>query len=62
MGAMLMSVIAYTGHETGFKGIKTANVEILQNAVLAVEKVCPKLQFWTLQTGGKVCPIHSNSG
>jgi hypothetical protein len=46
---------AYTGHGTGFDGIKKANVEILENAVLAVEKLCPNLQFWTFQTGGKVC-------
>ena len=46
--------LAYTGHGTGFEGIKKANVEILENAVHAVENLCPNLQFWTFQTGGKV--------
>jgi hypothetical protein len=47
---------AYTGHGTGFEGIKNSNVEILENAVQAVENLCPNLQFWTFQTGGKVLP------
>jgi len=34
--------------------MKEANVEILETAIQAVEKVCPKLQFWNLQTGGGV--------
>jgi hypothetical protein len=46
--------LAYTGHGTGFEGIKTANVRMLENAVHAVEKLCPNLKFWTFQTGGKV--------
>ena len=33
-------------------------MEILENAVLAVEALCPKLRFWTLQTGGKVEPLN----
>lgn len=44
---------AYTGHGTGFEGIKKANVEILENAILAVERLCPNLQVWIFQTGGK---------
>jgi hypothetical protein len=51
-------LIAYTGHGTGFEGIKKANVKILENAVTAVEKLCPNLQFWTFQTGGKVGYQH----
>jgi len=39
---------------TGFEGIKRSNVEIRKNAVQAVEDLCPNLQFWTFQTGGKV--------
>jgi hypothetical protein len=39
----------------GFAELKKANVDILDNAVKAVEIVCPRLSFWTLQTGGKVC-------
>lgn len=30
------------------------NVDFIANAVAAVENVCPKLQFWTFPTGGKV--------
>jgi hypothetical protein len=48
---------AYTGHGTGFEGIKKANVEILENAILAVERLCPNLQVWIFQTGGKVVLI-----
>ncbi|KAH6661843.1 hypothetical protein B0J14DRAFT_663125 [Halenospora varia] len=44
---------AYTGHGTGFKGIKKSNVEILESAILAVESLCPNLQTWIFQTGGK---------
>ena len=51
----LLLVIAYTGHGSGFQELKRANVEILKNALEVVEKLCPKLEFWTLQTGGKVC-------
>ena len=45
---------AYVGHGSDFQELKRANVEILENAVLAVDALCPKLRFWTLQTGGKV--------
>lgn len=31
--------------------LKRVNVEILETAVKAGKKLCPKLQFWTLQTG-----------
>ncbi len=54
-------LLAYTGHETAYTGVeggrktlRDINVKILENAVQAVERVCPSLQFWTLQTGGKV--------
>jgi hypothetical protein len=30
------------------------NVDFIVNAVAAVEQVCPKLEFWTFPTGGKV--------
>lgn len=39
----------------GFDILKEVNVRILETAVQAVERVSPKLRFWTLQTGGKVC-------
>jgi hypothetical protein len=45
---------AYTSHGSDFQELKRANVEILSNAVEAVEALCPKLAFFTLQTGGKV--------
>lgn len=45
---------AYTGHGNDFRELKRANVEILGNAVDALELVCPDMQFFTLQTGGKV--------
>ncbi|KAL7920642.1 hypothetical protein ACQKWADRAFT_298062 [Trichoderma austrokoningii] len=37
----------------GFDILKEVNVRILETAVRAVERVSPKLRFWTLQTGGK---------
>ncbi|KAM0262568.1 hypothetical protein ACHAQJ_001613 [Trichoderma viride] len=37
----------------GFESLKEVNVRILETAVQAVERVSPKLRFWTLQTGGK---------
>ncbi|RFU32842.1 hypothetical protein B7463_g3500, partial [Scytalidium lignicola] len=40
-----------SGHDGGADGIK-ANVDIIQNAVEAVEKLCPRFQTWNLQTGG----------
>lgn len=40
--------------ERAFDGILKSNVEILENAIQAVEDLCPNLQFWTFQTGGKV--------
>lgn len=47
--------LAYTGHGKSFQEVKEANVEILRNALEALDKLCPKMQFFTLQTGGKVC-------
>jgi hypothetical protein len=43
-----------TSDFAGFDILKQVNVEILETAVRAVERACPRLQFWTLQTGGKV--------
>jgi nucleoside-diphosphate-sugar epimerase len=45
---------AYTGHGSDYQELKRANMEILTNAVEAIEQLCPKLLFFTLQTGGKV--------
>ncbi|KAL6719724.1 hypothetical protein ACLMJK_001645 [Lecanora helva] len=49
---------SYTAHGSDYQTLKHANVTILENAVRAVEKVCPKLLFWTLQTGGKAYGIE----
>lgn len=38
----------------GHEELKRVNVAILEVAVEAVKNVCPKLEFWSLQTGGKV--------
>lgn len=38
----------------GHEELKRVNVAILETAVQAVEAVCPRLRFWSLQTGGKV--------
>jgi hypothetical protein len=51
---------AYTGNQSGPDAIK-ANVEILQTAVEAVERLCPKFKVWTFQTGGKVCSVDSEA-
>ena len=49
---------AYTAHGSDYQTLKQANVTILVNAVQAVEKLCPNLQFWTLQTGGKAYGVE----
>jgi len=49
---------AYTAHGSSYADLKEANVEILRNAVEAVDKLCPKLLFFTLQTGGKAYGIE----
>ncbi len=45
---------AYVGNLDDPEELKRVNTEILENAITAVEVLCPNLQFWTLQTGGKV--------
>ncbi|OQO12509.1 hypothetical protein B0A48_03151 [Cryoendolithus antarcticus] len=45
---------AYGGHGSSFEDLKNVNSEMLTNAVGGVEICCPKLQFITLNTGGKV--------
>jgi nucleoside-diphosphate-sugar epimerase len=47
---------AYTAHGSDFQELKRANLEILKNAVETLEVLCPNMQFFTLQTGGKVPP------
>ncbi|KAK3374768.1 hypothetical protein B0H63DRAFT_256100 [Podospora didyma] len=39
----------FEGHEI----LKKVNVRILETAAIAVEIACPRLQYWSLQTGGK---------
>lgn len=51
---------SYAGHGSSFKELRQTNDLLLTNAVGGVEMCCPNLQFFTLQTGGKVSltPIH----
>ncbi|TKA73904.1 hypothetical protein B0A49_05021 [Cryomyces minteri] len=49
---------AYTGHGSSYQELKRANVEILANALLTVMPLCPRLMFWTLQTGGKAYGVE----
>ena len=45
---------SYVGHGSDRMHLKKVNCEILANAVEACESFCPQMQFFTLQTGGKV--------
>ncbi|KAK1069599.1 hypothetical protein LTR74_004712 [Friedmanniomyces endolithicus] len=49
---------AYAGHGTDYQELKRVNCEILTNAVGTCEIVCPKMQFFTLQTGGKAYGVE----
>ncbi|KAK3641828.1 hypothetical protein LTR56_011155 [Elasticomyces elasticus] len=49
---------AYAGHNTEYQELKRVNCEILTNAVGACEIVCPNMQFFTLQTGGKAYGVE----
>lgn len=49
---------AYAGHGESFEELKRVNNELLTNAIGGVEICCPALQFFTLNTGGKVIPKH----
>jgi len=53
-----MPYLAYTSHGSDYPTLKQANVTILTNALQAVDKVCPNLRFWTLQTGGKAYGVE----
>ncbi|KAI9807972.1 MAG: hypothetical protein M1825_005279 [Sarcosagium campestre] len=52
-GSCVDNQAAYTGHGSDYQELKRANVQLLRNAVSVVEKSCPKVKLWTLQTGGK---------
>jgi hypothetical protein len=52
--ACVERAIAYTSHGADYLERKHANVEILENAVKAVEKLCPNFVYWSFQAGGKV--------
>ncbi len=45
---------AYAGHNTDFQELKKVNSALLDNAIDALERCCPTMQYITLQTGGKV--------
>ena len=49
---------AYCTHGSGFQKLKATNVAMLDNAVKAVTSLCPNLQFWALQTGGKAYGVE----
>ncbi|KAK6443622.1 hypothetical protein LTR95_000449 [Oleoguttula sp. CCFEE 5521] len=49
---------AYGGHGSSFGDLKKANCDMLTNAVGGVEICCPKLQFITLNTGGKAYGVE----
>jgi hypothetical protein len=46
--------LAYISHGPDHEDPTNLNVKALENAVRAVENVCPNLMFWTFQTGGRV--------
>lgn len=50
--------VAYTGHGSSYQELRQVNEMILVNAVGGIEICCPKLEFFTLQTGGKVSSLH----
>lgn len=45
---------AYTAHGLSHDEVIKANVALVSNSIRALEFVCPKFSFFTLQTGGKV--------
>ncbi|KAH7018768.1 hypothetical protein EDB80DRAFT_699362 [Ilyonectria destructans] len=45
--------VAYTGHGGSERDVVEVNSAIVDNALVAVNKLCSKLRFVTLQTGGK---------
>ena len=44
---------AYAGHGSDYELLKEVNVSLLATATKAITQLCPNLEFWTLQTGGK---------
>ena len=53
-----MYFAAYTGHGSSFADLRSANENLLVNAIGAIEICCPALQFVTLQTGGKAYGVE----
>ncbi|EMD00187.1 hypothetical protein BAUCODRAFT_367934 [Baudoinia panamericana UAMH 10762] len=49
---------AYSGHGSSYEELKWTNAELLTNAVGTCEIVCPLMQFFTLQTGGKAYGVE----
>lgn len=45
---------AYTGHGSDFQTLKEINSKMLWNALEACGDACPRMEYFTLQTGGKV--------
>lgn len=44
---------AYAGHGGDFDQVTNINLGFLTNAIGAITQLCPNLEFWSLQSGGK---------
>lgn len=51
---IMTSLIVYTGHGGDPKEIVKLNAAIVDNTLIALNKLCLKIEFFVLQTGGKV--------
>ncbi|KAF3069710.1 3-oxo-Delta(4,5)-steroid 5-beta-reductase [Daldinia childiae] len=45
--------VAYTGHGRTAEELVRLNSALVDHALLALKKLCPRMKFFTLQTGGK---------
>jgi nucleoside-diphosphate-sugar epimerase len=55
---LLNPFTAYGGHGQPFGPLKELNVAMLRAAAQAVRNVCPAVEAWTLQTGGKAYGVE----
>ncbi|KAL2688931.1 hypothetical protein Neosp_002981 [[Neocosmospora] mangrovei] len=49
--------VAYTGHGGSPKDVVNVNATIVDNALIALNELCPKMEFFVLQTGGKASTL-----
>lgn len=54
IGRWQLHTVAYTGQGRTAEELVRLNSAIIDHALLALKKLCPKMKFFTLQTGGKV--------